>query len=65
MTRFLARAALALDAVSPGVEIRFRVRYVGSDPRGARFQAAMIGTSARDNSRQLVLPIDSGVAIVG
>jgi hypothetical protein len=58
-------AALALDAAAPGVEIRFRVRYIGSDPRGARFQASMIGTGAHGDPRQLVLPIDSGVAIVG
>jgi hypothetical protein len=57
---------LSLTAVSPGTVIRFRVRYIGSDPRGARFQAAMIGTGTRGeiNPRQLVLPIDSGVAIV-
>lgn len=55
---------LALDAAAPGIAIRFRVRYIGSDPRGARFQASMIGTGARGDRRQLVLPIDSGVAIV-
>lgn len=55
---------LALDAAAPGVAIRFRVRYIGSDPRGARFQASLIGTGAHGDPRQLVLPIDSGVAIV-
>jgi hypothetical protein len=55
---------LSFDAVAAGTEIRFRVRYVGDDPRGARFQAAMIGKSADDGSRRLVLPIDSGCAIV-
>lgn len=53
---------LRLDAAAPGMEIRFRVRYVGDDPNGARFQAAMIG-AALDGSRR-VLPIDSGCAIV-
>jgi hypothetical protein len=52
------------DTAAPGTEIRFRVRYVGKDPRGARFQAAMIGRGA-DNSAMRVLPIDSGVEIVG
>lgn len=56
---------LSLATVTPGTAIRFRVRYIGSDPRGARFQAAMIGTGAHGDTRQLVLPIDSGVAIVG
>lgn len=55
--------ALALDAAAPGMEIRFRVRYVGKDPRGARFTAALIGP-AGDGRGRLVLPIDSGVAIV-
>ena len=61
---FAPATDLAFGAASPGTAIRFRVRYVGSDPRGARFQAAMIGTGAHGDPRSLVLPIDSGVAIV-
>jgi len=55
---------LSFDTASAGVEIRFRVRYVGDDPRGARFQAALIGRSVAGVGR-LVLPIDSVRAIVG
>lgn len=54
---------LRLDAATVGTEIRFRVRYVGKDPRGARFTAALMGRSL-DGPGQLVLPIDSGVRIV-
>ncbi len=54
---------LALDVAGPGTEIRFRVRYVGSDPLGARFQAALVGKSV-DGRGRLMLPIDSGCAIV-
>ena len=54
---------LHLEAAAPGVEIRFRVRYVGDDPRGARFTAALIGRGV-DSRGSLVLPIDSGCAIV-
>lgn len=54
---------LHLDAAMPGIDIRFRVRYVGDDPRGARFTAALIGTGV-DGRGRLVLPIDSGCAIV-
>lgn len=53
---------MRLDAAAPGTEIRFRVRYVGKDPRGARFTAALFGTAV-DGGR-LILPIDSGVEIV-
>ena len=55
--------SLYLDAAAPGIEIRFRVRYVGNDPRGARFTAALIGRGVDSNGR-CVLPIDSGCAIV-
>ena len=55
-------SALKVDATAAGTEIRFRVRYVGSDPRGARFTAALLGTAV-DGGRH-VLPIDSGCAIV-
>lgn len=55
-------SALQLDAAAAGTEIRFRVRYVGPDPNGARFTAALIGTGV-DGGRR-VLPIDSGCAIV-
>ena len=53
---------VGMDAAASDMEVRFRVRYVGDDPRGARFQAALFGTSV-DGGR-CVLPIDSGVAIV-
>jgi hypothetical protein len=52
---------LMLDMAGAGTEIRFRVRYVGSDPRGARFCAALIGTGI-DGGRW-ILPIDSGCVI--
>ena len=55
-------SAVRLDAVAGGTEMRFRVRYVGKDPRGARFTAALVGITA-DGSRR-ILPIDSHVAIV-
>ena len=55
---------VGLGVAAPGMEIRFRVRYVGSDPRGARFIAALFGTTVDGGSRR-VLPIDSGCAIVG
>lgn len=57
-------SALRLDAATAGTEIRFRVRYVGKDPRGACFIAALIGRSIDGPGRRLVLPIDSGVPIV-
>jgi hypothetical protein len=53
---------LALDTATPGVEMRFRVRYVGRDPRGERFQAALVGTDM-DGRWGKVLPIDSGSPI--
>ena len=56
-------APLHLEAAAPGIEIRFRVRYVGDDPRGARFTAALLGRGVDGNGR-CVLPIDSGCAIV-
>ena len=56
--------AVRLDAMQPGTAMTFRVRYVGTDPRGARFTAAMTGWSV-ERDRRLVLPIDSGCAIVG
>lgn len=55
---------LNLDAAMPGMEIRFRVRYVGDDPRGARFTAALTGPSVDGSRGRRVLPIDSGCAIV-
>ena len=55
--------SMCLDTAAAGTEIRFRVRYVGDDPRGARFTAALFGTAV-DGGRR-VLPIDSGCAIVG
>jgi hypothetical protein len=39
--------------------IRFRVRYIGKDPRGARFQAALFGTRPNEPG-EWILPIDSG-----
>jgi hypothetical protein len=65
-TASCADAPISFSTVSPGTEIRLRVRYVGMDPAGARFLAAMIGndSSSPERVRRLVLPIDSGVAIV-
>jgi hypothetical protein len=57
-------AAVRLDASPAGTEIRFRVRYIGKNPRGARFTAALIGTAVDSNGRRRVLPIDSVYAIV-
>lgn len=54
---------VGLDVAAPCTEIRFRVRYVGSDPRGARFIAALIGRGV-DGGGLRILPIASHVAIV-
>jgi len=51
------------DVAEAGTEIRFRVRYVGTDPQGARFTAALIGTTAASGRRQ-ILGIDSGCVLV-
>jgi len=53
-----------LDVAPVGTEIRFRVRYVGSDPRGARFFALLLGRGVEGDRRMMMLPIDSGVPIV-
>lgn len=55
-------ASMFLDAAAGGTEIRFRVRYVGADPHGARFTAALIGRNV-DGAGRHVLPIDSGSPI--
>ena len=55
-------SGLRMDTAGPATAIRFRVRYIGKDPRGARFTAALLGRSV-DGGR-LILPIDSGVPIV-
>lgn len=55
---------MRLDAAAAGTEIRFRVRYVGDDPRGAHFTAALFGRTVDGGDRLRVLPIDSGCAIV-
>jgi hypothetical protein len=62
----LADTQVSFSTVLPGTEIRLRVRYVGTDPAGARFQACMIGSDSLFPARfrRLVLPIDSVVAIV-
>jgi hypothetical protein len=52
----------AMDTAAPGMDIRFRVRYVGKDPRGARFTAAVFGST--ENGGRSALLIDSGCAIV-
>lgn len=62
-------SCLHLATAAAGTEIRFRVRYVGDDPRGARFIAALIGECSPGGdpvARVLptILPIDSGIAIV-
>lgn len=53
-------SSLHLTTAAPGTEIRFRVRYIGSDPAGAHFMAALIGDSGYGTQ---ILPIDSGCAI--
>lgn len=61
---------LLMTSAGPEVEIRFRVRYVGGDPAGARFQCAMIGDvidhdhATRGRTMRTVIPIDSESAIV-
>jgi hypothetical protein len=54
---------MGLDLAPPGTAIRFRVRYIGSDPKGERFFASMIGRGVDAERRMMVLPIDSGVPI--
>jgi hypothetical protein len=56
-------SAFRLETASAQTEIRFRVRYVGSNPAGARFLAALIGRSTDGPDCRLVLPIDSGCSI--
>lgn len=58
----LPSTALSFDTAAPGAEVRFRVRYVGNDPKGVRFQAALIGTVG-DASSRFILPIDSIISI--
>lgn len=53
---------ITMATVGPGKEVSFRVRYVGKDPKGAQFFAALIGTDANGRGR-FALPISSGVAI--
>jgi hypothetical protein len=55
--------ALRLDTAAAWTEIKFRVRYVGPNPTGERFYAALIGRSTDGSGHRLVLPIDSGCAI--
>ena len=50
-------------AVPASTEISFCVRYVGNDPAGARFHAALVGPGVEGGPR-MILPIDSGRAIV-
>jgi len=53
-----------LPATTPGTEIRFRVRYVGRDPAGARFRGALLGSSVDgDRVTRTILAIDSVDAI--
>ena len=55
---------MRLDVAAGGTEIRFRVRYIGDDPRGACFIAALFGTTVDGGGSRRVLPIDSGCSIV-
>lgn len=63
---------MIMDAAGPGAEIRFRVRYTGTNPEGEVFQAAIIGSTlgkamdipglpagAMVRSGRAVLPISS------
>ena len=61
----LDATALRLESAAPATEIRFRIRYVGSNPAGERFLATLIGTSVNSagQKQQQLLPIDSGCAI--
>lgn len=54
---------IVLSTATPATEIRFRVRYVGKDPQGARFQAALIGSKFDGSPGKHLLPIDSHRAI--
>lgn len=58
-------SVLRLEAAAPGTEIRFRVRYIGSDPVGVRFIGALLGSSSDSSGhrQRQILPIDSGCAI--
>lgn len=56
-------SALSMDAAAPGIAIRFRVRYIGDNPEGECFRAALLGRSADCGSR-LILPISSAVPIL-
>jgi hypothetical protein len=54
--------SLALfDAASPDCEIQFRVRYIGDNPQGEMFYAAMIGTGLSVDGQpcRKALPINS------
>jgi hypothetical protein len=64
-TTFAMDSAIRLEAATAGTEIRFRVRYVGSNPAGAPFLAALIGGSLDSLGHQQlqILPINSGCAI--
>lgn len=62
ITRRSFLAGLGLDMAAPGVEIRFRVRYIGKDR--ARFVALLTGRSA-DSGDRFVLPIESHCPLVG
>ena len=55
--------SMVLSTVMPGLDMRFRVRYVGDDPAGERFMAALIGTVV-DTRSMTILPVDSGGPIV-
>jgi hypothetical protein len=55
---------VSMDAAAAGTSIRFRVRYVGKDPKGAVFYGALIGRVVDGGGdRRHVLPISSGIAI--
>lgn len=53
-----------LDVAGPGAKIKFRVRYVGDNPEGEIFRAALVGDILDGRLRKGILPISSGIRIV-
>lgn len=53
---------MCFDTALAGTEISFRVRYIGEDPFGVRFVAALLGEN-ENGGRRCILGIDSGHAI--
>lgn len=56
-------AHLAMDPVQSNQDLSMTVRYVGVDPNGAVFRAAIFGRDAE--GRRMVMPIGTGALIGG